>query len=151
MIWGFQCISHILFTLSYILLLKNSSGIFSLLWAFMVLCGVVLVISMGMTLGSYYPALEIYSDQPGIFNSVRGAIKTLYFTSRSGSLLIVVIYALEVFGKNGVVAKRTGILVFGIVALCILIGVLTMIPVKVIGAIGFIIPLSLGYGYFRNT
>ena len=149
-IWSWQTLAHVLFTISYILLLKNSKGIMSLLWSFMLLFGIMMVISLGITVGSYYPALEVYNEQPQLFNTIRGAIKTLYFPAQLGSMLLLVIFLIELFSKEGVVNKKLGFITIGLVLIAFLLALITSIQIKVIGAVWFIIPVILGYSYWKN-
>ena len=150
-IWSWQGFAHVLFTISYILLLKNSKGVKSMLWSWMLVCGIIMTISLGFTVGSYYPALEVLEDQPQLFSTIRGAIKTLYFPAQLGSLVLTIIYFLELFDKDGVVNKNFGLITLGLVILGFLIGGVTSIPMKVIGAVWFILPVVLGYSYWRNV
>ncbi len=151
LIWGWQTVGHALLTVAYLLLLKSSKGIKSLIWAFLTLSGILLVVSLGIALGSYYPALKVYGERPELFSSLRGAISILYQAGQFGSLLLLVIFLLELFGKNGVIARPLGLTVLGIVFSAISIASIASLPIKVWGASWFLLPAVLGYGYWRNS
>ena len=150
LIWGWQTFSHALFTMAYLLLLKSSEGIKSLIWAVLFLCGLLDFIAMGITLGSYYPALEVYREQPELFQTLAGAIKILYRTGQYGSVALLLVFCLEVFGKDGVLTRSLGWSILGIVIVPIAVGAIINFPIKVIGALWFLLPMVLGYSYWKN-
>ncbi len=150
-IWGWQTLGHALFAISYLLLLKGSNGVASIAWSVLFLCGLLLVVSMGLTLGSYYPAMEVYQDHPAIFDSISGGIRILYRAGRIGSLFFLLVYFIEIFKPGGVLDKKLGLISFSIVAILIVLGLTTSLPLKVIGASWFFLPSILGYAYWKNA
>ena len=149
-IWSWQAFGYFISTLAYLIFFKNSQKILSLFWAILTLCGFLQVVAMCLTLGSYQPALEVFSSNPEVLNTIGGGIKTLYSTAQLGGLFLTVVFIIETFKKNGVVHKWTGITILALVLIAIAIGLATTIPVKVTGVSSFLIPIVLGLGYLKN-
>jgi len=151
-IWGWQMVGFALQAVAYLLFLKHTNELWrSLLWSILFLCGLLITIAFGITLGSYYPALQVYESQPVIFDSLRGAVRSLYSAGLLILLFLGIFYLLEVFGKDGVINKRWGIPGLGIVILGIVLSFVPSLPGKLIGAVIFFIPAFLGYAHWRNN
>ena len=152
LIWGWQLVGFLLLAIAYAILLKNSDNLFkSLLWAILLLFGLMIVIAFGITLGAYYPALQVYESQPVIFDSIRGAVRSLYSIGLLTLPFLGVVYLLEVFGRNGVIERRWGMVGLSIVVAGILLNFIPSLPGQLIGAVVFFIPAFLGYAYWRNN
>ena len=41
-------------------------------------CSLLILVAFGLTLGTYYPALEVYDCKPEIFDTIKGGIGYLY-------------------------------------------------------------------------
>lgn len=150
-IWSWQTFGNALFFVSYILLIKQSNGLESLIWAILILCGIMLVVSMGITLGSYEPALSIYNEQPEMFNTIRGIIRPLYNSGKFGSALLTLIYLIQLFKSDGVIPRKPGITVLVIVIGVMIIGSFAGISTKVTGASWFLLPILLGFSYSKKA
>ena len=150
-IWAWQAVGYTLLTVAYILLLKHSHGISSLIWAFLIVCGVLLVVSMWLAVGSYYPALEVLEEQPALFETIRGAIRNMYMFGKFGSASLSFIFILETFTEDGVIRKKTGIVMLGFVMGVMLVGALMRMPMNIVGITWFLFPLILGYSYWKNA
>ena len=150
LIWRWQMLAHFVLLIAYFLLLKDATAIMRTLWSVLLVCSLMMLIAFGFTLGSYYPALEVYNSQPEIFETISGGIGWLYQFGRMGLLIFFLVFLLELFGKNGKVSRGTGILILCLVVLSIVLGFSTGISVKVTGAAFFLLPMTLGYYYFRN-
>ena len=67
-IWAWQIFGFSLQCIAYILFLKNATQAFkSLLWATLMVLSLFIIIGFGICLGGYYPALEVYEQQPHLF------------------------------------------------------------------------------------
>ena len=150
-IWSWQTFGYFISTLAYFIFFKNSQGMLSLFWSILILCGCLQVVAMCLTLGSYQPALEVYSSNPEVFNTIGGGIRTLYSTAQMGGLFLTVVFIIETFKKKGVVHKWTGISILALVLIAIAIGAATTLPVKLTGASSFLIPIVLGLGYWNKN
>jgi phosphatidylglycerophosphatase A len=150
LIWSWQTIGHSMFFFSYLLLFKKSNGLISLIWSLLILFSLLVVVSMCMTLGSYYPALSVYDQQPMVFDSIAGAIRTLYNSGQFGSVILVIVFLIESFRKDGAIRKQTGLILLVLVIATILIGSLIGIPTKIVGAVWFLLPIFLGYAYWKQ-
>ena len=150
-IWSWQAFGYFISTLAYIIFLKNSKRILSLFWSVLGLCSFLQIVAMCLALGSYQPALEVYSSNPELFNTLGGGIRTLYSTAQLGGLFLTVVFIIETFKKKGVVHKWTGITILALVLIAITIGVATTLPIKLTGASSFLIPIVLGLGYWNKN
>ena len=151
-IWGWQCIGFFLQTIAFVLLLKNSSNRFkSMLWAILVLLGLLIVIAFGMTLGSYGPALEVYESQQELFLSLRGAVGSLYRPGLLGLVFLTIIYLIETFSASGLIHRKWGFIGFAFILLGIVLSFVPSLPGKTIGAVIFFATLFVGYAYWINS
>lgn len=152
-IWGWQLLGFFTQTLAFALLLKNSKKLLkSLLWAILFLCGLLIVIAFGITLGSYQPTLQVYDSQPELFAAFRGAVRALYSNGGVGLFsFLAIAYLLELFGSSGVMNKRMGLIGLSLIVLGVMISFVPGLPGKLIGAVVFFIPVLLGYAYWRPT
>lgn len=149
-IWGWQMVGHVFMALAFMHFALKANIILRLLWLFLVLCEVLGVVAFGFVLGSYYPALEIFDEQPALFLTVRGGIRTLYLASYLSGLLFIIPFCVETFRKKGRISK-----VIGIVTLSVMVGI--GIFGNVMGYSGqisglgfFLLPLVFGYSFWRN-
>ncbi|GAB5563251.1 MAG: hypothetical protein Wins2KO_03140 [Winogradskyella sp.] len=149
-IWAWQIFGFSLQCIAYILLLKNTTLPFkSLLWATLMVLSLFIIIGFGICLGSYYPALEVYEQQPQLFEAIRGAVRFLY--GRGGLLsflILALIFFIELFASKGVIPKKWGIPTLLVIVTGILLSLVPSLPGKVIGATIFFIPLSIGFAYW---
>lgn len=150
-IWAWQAVGYTLLTIAYVLLLKNSYGLYSLIWTFLLVCGVLLVVAMWLAVGSYYPALEVLEQQPALFETIRGAIRNMYMFGKFGSASLTLIFILETFKKDGIIHKKPGIVILGFITGFMLVGSLMGMPMNIVGVTWFLLPLILGYSYWKNA
>lgn len=151
LIWGWQALGQALLALGYLLLFKNAQGYKALLWGSLFICGLIVVVAFLMTLGGYFPALEVYDESPAIFLAVRGAVRAMYSTLMISLALLVVAFFLELFGKEGVIERILGFANIGLIVLALGIGFLVGLSPKVTGATVFLVPLVLGYAHVKNA
>ena len=151
-IWGWQVIGFFFSAVAYALLLKHSVHRWkSLLWAILLLCTISIIIAFGITLGSYYPALEIYEEQPELFHALRGAVRSLYAPGLLGLLFLITIYLIETFSTNGLINRKWGVVGIALVLLGIVLSFVPSLPGQTIGAVIFFVPLFVGYAYWIKT
>lgn len=150
-IWAWQAVGYTLLTIAYVLLLKNSYGLYSLIWTFLLVCGVLLVVAVWLAVGSYYPALEVLEQQPALFETIRGAIRNMYMFGKFGSVSLTLIFILETFKEDGVIQKKLGMVTMGLITGFILVGSLMGMPMNIVGVTWFLLPLILGYSYWKNA
>lgn len=149
-IWTWQMLSHFIFVVGYSLLLKNAILIMRILWSVLMVCSLLIIVAFGLTLGSYYPALEKYSSEPALFETIRGGIGYLYQFGRYGLLLFAVAFLVETLNKNGRISKVFGLSFFACIVLLFIIGYVLGVSMKIIGVAFILLPLAIGYFYFRK-
>jgi len=150
-IWSWQMISGILLLLAYFLFLKNSQGIRSIIWILLIIGSIMSTAAFFLTLGSYGPALDVYDSSPAVFESIRGGISVLYRNILIGPFLMMFIFCLETFGRNGILRRSWGIAALGFFVVVLGIGLATGGSVKVVGLSYFLLPLVLGYGFLITS
>jgi len=148
-IWGVQLTGHIVSTAAFVLFIRSSQNLKRLIWSTLMLSSLMMVISFGIILWSYYPALEVYSADPEEFEKIRAISSPLYTIGRLGLLLYLPLFLLETLTKNGKVSRRIGISLLLLIIVFITIGLTTSVPVKLVGASWFFMPLLIGYYYQR--
>jgi hypothetical protein len=151
LIWTWQMLSHFIFITGYFLLLKKANIIMRIIWSNLVVCSLMMLVAFGLTLGTYYPALETYNSEPKIFETIRGGIGYLYQFGRFGFLLFAVTFLIETLNKNGKIHKVFGLTLLAFIILIIIIGFTLGISIKIIGATFFLLPLVIGYFYLKNV
>ncbi|QCK15742.1 hypothetical protein [Mangrovivirga cuniculi] len=149
-IWGWQMLTHVFFIIAYIMIIKISKPLMSLIWSLMLIGSMMAIIGYGITLGSYYPALEIFDTQPALFNSVRGAVGNLFGTGMMGMLLFIIPFCYDSFTSEGTINKTFGIVALVIIASSIIIGLATSLDIKVTAVTWFFLPLFLGFSYLKK-
>lgn len=150
LIWAWQVLGYFLFILAYLMILKEAKGYKRLFWSILFIGGLLIISSFGFTLGSYFPALEVYSQEPAIFNSIRGGVGVLYRSGKISLLFFVFIFLWETFSSKGEIKKETGIISISIFLGSLLIGFITNLPIKVAGATFFLLPMVIGYFYWAG-
>ncbi len=149
-IWAWQIFGFSLQCIAYILFLKNATQAFkSLLWATLMVLSLFIIFGFGICLGGYYPALEVYEQQPHLFEAIGGAVRFLY--GRGGLLsflILALLFFIELFASKGVIPKKWGIPALFVIVIGILLSLVPSLPEKVIGASIFFIPLSIGFAYW---
>ena len=150
LIWTWQMLSHFIFITGYFLLLKKANIIMRIIWSILVVCSLMMLVAFGLTLGTYYQALEMYNSEPAIFETIRGGIGYLYQFGRYGLLLYVVAFLVETLNNNGKILKVFGFSLFTFIILLFIVGYALGISMKVIGAAFFLLPLAIGYFYLKN-
>lgn len=149
-IWGWQMLGHASLIIAYFLFLKKANALMLSLWSILLLCGFMIVVAFGFTLGSYFPALEVYDTQPELFQTIRGGIGSLYRVGRVEILLLALLFVYETFRKNGLIHRMTGALILILILSCMIIGTLAGIDPKVTGATVFFLPLTMGYFFWKT-
>ncbi|MEM1338983.1 MAG: hypothetical protein AAF634_15640 [Bacteroidota bacterium] len=75
-IWTGALIGNVFFTIASVLLMKNATKIgwfpSSLFWSIFFIGSWLLILSFGISLGSYYPALDVIDNHPYVFDTIRG-------------------------------------------------------------------------------
>lgn len=150
-IWTWQMLSHFIFIVGYTLLLKNANLIMRILWSILMVCSLLILVAFGLTLGTYFPALEIYDNEPAIFETIRGGIGYLYQLGRYGLSLIAVAFLIETLDKKGKISRVFGLSLFAFITLLFMTGYGLGGSMKVIGAAFFLLPLAIGYFYFKKV
>lgn len=96
-------------------------------------------------------ALAVYESQPVLFDSIRGVVRVLYgMGSMALIVLLVVSLLVGVVRRDGVVDRRLGWGTLVFVALSIVVGAVTSLDAKTLGAAVFLVPAVLGYSYWKN-
>jgi len=149
-IWTWQMLSHLIFIIGYFLLLKNAIIIMRIIWSTLLVCSLLMLVAFGLTLGTYYPALEAYNSEPTVFETISGGIRYLYQFGRYGLLLFFIAFLVETLNKNGKVLKVFGFSFLAFIILLFIIGYAFGISMKIIGAVFFLLPLAIGYFYLKN-
>ena len=154
-IWGWQTFASFLFTLGYFHLTKIKRTLFQIplgsLWAILFITSIMVLVSLGITLGSYEQAISIYDTNPEQFTTIRAAVLGLHgFGSEFNMVIMLVIFIYEVVSKNGVIPKVLGFIILGLLITSFSLMLLNIIPGKIIGLAYFLMPLTLGYCYFKN-
>ncbi|MEO2050787.1 MAG: hypothetical protein ABGX00_03410 [Allomuricauda sp.] len=149
-IWTWQMLSHFTYTIGYVLLLKNANIVMRIIWTILMVCSLLMLVAFGLTLGTYYPALETYNSEPLLFETIRGGIGYLYQFGRYGLLLFLVAFLIETLLTNGKIVKVFGLAFLGFIAVLFIIGYTFGIAMKIIGASFFLLPLTIGYFYFKK-
>ncbi len=150
-IWTYQMFSHLIFILGYFLLLKKANLVMRILWSILLVCSLLVLVAFGLTLGSYYPALEAYNNDPTLFETIRGGIGYLYQFGRYGLLLLVVAFLVETLNKHGKISKVFGLSFLAVIIILIVIGYMLGISIKVVGTAIILLPLAIGYAYFKSV
>ena len=155
-IWGWQAFANFLFTLAYFHLAKISRNDFWIplgsLWAVLFVLSFMVLVSFGITLGAYWPALSIYESNPDLFHTVRGGVLALYdFGGVFGQLTLLVILLYEIFSKSGVVQKKWGFVIIAILLAFLALMVFKILPRQMISLTVLLIPLTLGYAYVKKS
>ena len=150
-IWTWQMCSHFIFIVGYFLLLKTANLIMRILWSILMVCSLLILVAFGLTLGSYYPALEIYNSEPTIFETIRGGIGYLYQFGRYGLLLFAIAFLVETLNNHGKIPKIFGLSLLIFIILLLIIGNALGVSMKIIGVAFFLLPLAIGYFYFKNV
>jgi peptidoglycan/LPS O-acetylase OafA/YrhL len=149
-IWKWQMLSHFVYIIGYFVLLKKAEVLMRILWSILTVCSILMLVAFGLTLGTYYQALEVYNSEPAIFETIRGGIGYLYQFGRYGLLLFVVAFLVETLNNNGRIQKVFGFSLLAFIILLFIVGYALGISVKIIGATFFLLPLAIGYFYLKN-
>lgn len=150
-IWSFQMLGHGFLALSYLLLLRHSSGIYASAWGALCLLAILVVVAFGMTVGGYQAALEVYATQPAVFESLRGAVRGLYSPGGMGGIAFFsLVFVIESVRSKGVVGRVRGGVSLGVFVVCLAVGATTALTTKVGGAAWFFLPLVMGFSLVRS-
>jgi len=150
LIWGWQVVGYFLWTCSFFLLFKESKKFYSLSWSVLIICSFSMVIAFLITLGSYYPVLEVYDQTPALFDSLRAAVRSIYNVGLFGIFLILILFIYEMIHPKGRITKSVGITTIAVFVILLIIGALTSLSLTVTGASIFFFPLILGYSIWRE-
>ncbi len=153
-IWSWQKLAHVLWTVAFILLIKSSRVIkgipLSALWACILVGELMMIAGFDVSLGGYEATLPYFEEQPELFLSIRGAVAGLY---RPGDPLVMLvwllIFNLETFTSKGLVPRKLGIAILGIMLVCIVISSLSQTPRQIFGLAFFLFHIGLGLAYWR--
>jgi len=149
-IWGWQMVAHVFIALAFMQFAIGSRMFMRLLWQFLALCEILAIVAFGFVLGSYYPALEVLDEQPALFQSIRGGIRTLYMASYLSVLLFIIPFCLETFKKNGKIIRAAGVVTLIVMIGTSVIGTALSYSGQISGLGTFLLPLVFGYFYWRN-
>ncbi|MEM8684385.1 MAG: hypothetical protein AAGF72_13190 [Pseudomonadota bacterium] len=144
-IWTWQALGHTCFTVAYLLRVMDSEGTEAALWALLMICGLVVIIAFGLTLGGTGPALRVVTTEPWVYETLRGLIRGLYSPGGFvGMAAFTVMFTYHTVAKLGIVGRRRGGITLGIVVAAILLGATTSLDIKVTGALWFLLPAVMG-------
>ena len=150
-IWSFQMLGHGLLAVAYLLLCVSNSSILAVVWATLSLLAVLVVVAFGITVGGYEPALLVYENQPAVFESLRGSVRGLYTPGGLGGIaLFSLLFVAESFRSGGTIGKHLGGVTLGFFVLCLVIGAVTSLTMKVTGASWFLLPVVMGYSLTKT-
>ncbi|MEM9690130.1 MAG: hypothetical protein AAF917_11690 [Pseudomonadota bacterium] len=151
-IWTWQALGHTCFTVAYLLRFKDSEGTEAALWALLMICGLVVIIAFGLTLGGTGPALRVVTTEPWVYETLRGLVRGLYSPGGyAGMAVFTVMFTYHTVAKHGIVEQRRGGGTIGIVVAAILLGATTPLDIKVIGALWFLLPAVMGVALIGHS
>lgn len=149
-IWSFQMLGYGFLALAFLIQLHEAPSHHAPAWGALSLLTLLVIVAFGLTIGGYGPALEVHSTQPAVFETLRGAIRSLYSPGLYGVLtLFTFLFVLLSVPKRGIIGRHCGGATLGVFAICLLIGATTPLTVKVTGASWFLLPIVLGYSLVR--
>jgi len=155
LIWTWALIGNVFFAIASMLLMKESTRIgwdpSSLFWSIFFIGSLLLILSFGISLGSYHDTLSVLEDHPYLFDSIRGIDLYLFNFGALFQVAVLVIYFHQGFNKSGVVprlyAAITALLLIGSLGL-VIAGVVSF---AVFAIVCFLIPLFLGIFYLKKA
>ncbi|MEK6481614.1 hypothetical protein WJR50_28985 [Catalinimonas sp. 4WD22] len=154
-IWGWSLFGNVFLAIAALLLQKNASnvGVFpaSVLWSIYFIGCLLLIISFGLSLGSYYPALEVIEQQPAIFVALRGTPLYLFDLGAISGLVLFIIYFYEGFSKQGIVSRKWAIAALSCIIVSIVLVSVGFASFTVFAIACFFVPLFLGASYWRYS
>ena len=150
-IWSLQTLAYGLFMIASLLLFKASRGAIAVVWAaFLLLLGLAAVM-MVVTLLVYRPLLELHLADPESARPMLEMIGSLYRVGRAGLLLFLPLLLVEMVRPPSLIRPVIGWSSIGIVVGLLAVGALTALPLKLLGAAWFLLPLVLGWAYARRS
>lgn len=154
-IWAAQALAALLFAVSALVLLRSRALQdrwlpAAALWSTTAVGSVVVVVAYGLTLGGYPPALAAFEQDPDLFATVSGAIRSLYFPG----VIVAWLGYLPLLVREGVAEEgavpRSWLVGAGVaVAGAIAAGASGWLHASTAGAAGFLLPGVLGLGIWR--
>jgi|GEM_PF-4214276 len=152
-IWTWALIGNVFLAIAALILLKKEDSIasfpMSVLWSIYFIGSLLLIISFGICLGSYYPALEVIEEHPAIFLSTRGAPLYLFYVGMISGLIPLIIYFYEGFRKQGIVPRRWAIIMSGLLLIVFIAVSAGIVSFAVFAITCFLITILLGIFYWR--
>ncbi|MEM8982116.1 MAG: hypothetical protein AAGC71_03760 [Pseudomonadota bacterium] len=149
-IWSFQLLGHGFLALACLVQLRDAPSHYAPAWGAISLLTMLVVVAFGLTIGGYGPALDVYSTQPAVFETLRGAIRSLYSLGLYGGMaLFTCLFVLLSMRSRGTVGRIRGVATLGLFGICLLVGATTPVTIQVAGASWFLLPVVLGYSLVR--
>ncbi len=153
-IWSFALFGNVILAIAALLLQKNSRkiGIFpeSIFWHIYFIGNLLLILSFGLCLGSYYPALEVLEQQPAMFSAVRGAPLYLFNLGAVSGLVLPIIFFYEGFSKHGIVPRKWAMAMLFLIIVAIIV-IIAGLSSSVVAMVIIFIPVLLGICYWKNA
>lgn len=154
-IWAAQALAVLLFAVSALVLLRSRALQdrwlpAAALWSTTAVGSVLVVVAYGLTLGGYPPALAAFEQDPDLFATLSGGIRSLYFPGVIVAWLgYLPLLIREGVAKDGAV-PRSWLVGAGVaVAGAIVAGASGWLHGSTAGAVGFLLPGVLGLGIWR--
>ncbi|MEM9829920.1 MAG: hypothetical protein AAF944_04755 [Bacteroidota bacterium] len=154
LIWTWSLIGNVFFTIASILLMKDSIKIgwfpASLFWSIFFIGSLLLILSFGISLGSYYSALSVIDDHPYVFETIRGIALYLFNYGALFQLVVLVIYFHQGFSNQGIVSRLSAIIILLLLVGSFALMLFGVVSFGVFAIACFLAPLLLGIFYMRE-
>lgn len=155
MIWTWALIGNVFFSIASALLMKDSIKIgwfpSSLFWSIYFIGSLLLILSFGYCLGSYYNALEVIDDHPYVFDTIRGTPLYLFNFGALFQLSVLIIYFQQGFSKNGIVSRRFAIITLLVIISSFVLVAFGLLSFAVFAIACFLATLLLGIFYTKDS
>ena len=154
-IWSFSLFGNIPLAIAALLLQKHAKKIgalpLSLFWLVHFIGSILIIIAFGISVGSYFPAMEVLNEQPALFSTIRGAPMVFFNFGALCQLFALPIFFHSGFSKSGPVEKKLAIICLILILLAIVLSMVGLVSFAVV-AISFYIPsIVLGIVYWQKA
>ncbi|MEM1257513.1 MAG: hypothetical protein AAGC45_01065 [Bacteroidota bacterium] len=154
-IWTWALIGNVFFTIASVLLMKNSLKIgwfpSSLFWSIFFIGSLLLVLSFGISLGSYYDALNVLDGYPHVFDTIRGIALYLFNYGALFQLSVLVIYFQQGLSNEGIVPRLSAMIPTVLLMGSFVLVATGVVSFGVLAIACFLVPFLLGLFYVRRT